>query len=64
MTPADLAPRRRIGRVALGDLLHRAARRFGARAALIEALPMPSTGKIQKFALRQARLQHFEDNPE
>lgn len=28
------------------------------------ALPMTSAGKIQKFELRQAHLQHFEENSE
>ncbi len=30
----------------------------------VAALPMTSTGKVQKFELRQAHLQHFDDNPE
>ena len=34
-SPAHLPPQR-IARIALGDVIHRSARRFGARAALIE----------------------------
>lgn len=65
MSAATLASARaRIGRVALGEVLHRAARRLPhARwgepiTAFVElaSLPATSTGKVQKFALRQAML--------
>jgi long-chain acyl-CoA synthetase len=55
VTPAaDLAPRRRIGRVALGDVLHRAARRFGARTALIEGAHRISFRTLDEDANRMA----------
>jgi long-chain acyl-CoA synthetase len=52
MTAAGDA-RRRIGRVALGDLLHRAARRFGARCALVE------DGRRTSFAALDADANRF-----
>lgn len=36
MSTATEQARERIGRIALGDVIHRSARRFGARTALIE----------------------------
>ncbi|MGT2510428.1 hypothetical protein [Cupriavidus basilensis] len=36
MSTATEQARERIGRIALGDVVHRSARRFGARTALIE----------------------------
>ncbi len=73
---AAIEPRQRIGRICLGDMLHRAARRFGAywgAATLANELavmsddgrlPVTSTGKIQKFELRQSHLRHFEKEEE
>lgn len=54
MAMAPDAPRRRIGRVALGDMLHRAARRFGMRDALIEGECRTSFRALDDDANRMA----------
>ena len=54
MTPAASASRARIGRLALGDVLHRAARRFGARHALIDRERRTSFRTLDEQANRMA----------
>ena len=48
------AGRQRIGRLTLGDVLHRAARRFGARTALFEGERSVSFGALDADANRMA----------
>ncbi|MDM0041272.1 hypothetical protein QTH89_03835 [Variovorax sp. J22G21] len=56
MKALDLAPRRRIGRVALGDVLHRATRRFGACAALVKGGHRTSFRTLDEDANRKSPL--------
>ena len=53
-TEAPAPARQRIGRLALGDVLHRAARRFGARAALIEGERVTTFAALDADANRMA----------
>lgn len=54
-TPGDsAAARKRIGRLALGDVLHRAARRFGPRPALIDGATATSFAELDRMSNRFA----------